>query len=228
MRIKFSSLFQFRKPVKEVSAVPKSGEFENEVAVGHLIYSLGRIPDLDETLKQAGFRRDKLRVLLTDDEISQAGETRLDSLCATPLRYEPSEGSDHDFIMEHFHPWTQTMIAGIFQARWFGYSVMEAVYRILPQQRYGYAFIGEKPFEWFEPKSDGRLMYFPDDGSGGTTGIEVDQTFKFFLTRIRPTYRQPYGESLLARLYWPWFFRTSGWKFWAKFLERFGSPLLVG
>ena len=25
-----------------------------------------------------------------------------------------------------------------------------------------------------------------------------------------------------------WYFKTNGWRFWAKFLERFGSPLLVG
>jgi phage gp29-like protein len=36
------------------------------------------------------------------------------------------------------------------------------------------------------------------------------------------------GEALLAKAYWPWYFRTHGWRFWAKFLEQAAVPLLVG
>jgi phage gp29-like protein len=36
------------------------------------------------------------------------------------------------------------------------------------------------------------------------------------------------GESLLSRLYWPWFFRAHGWKFWMKFMERCAIPFVVG
>jgi hypothetical protein len=43
-----------------------------------------------------------------------------------------------------------------------------------------------------------------------------------------PTYRQPYGRALYSQLYWPWFFRKMGWQFWMKFLERWGTPFLVG
>ena len=38
----------------------------------------------------------------------------------------------------------------------------------------------------------------------------------------------PYGKSLLATLYWLFFFKQNGFKFWAKFLERFGTPILLG
>jgi hypothetical protein len=51
---------------------------------------------------------------------------------------------------------------------------------------------------------------------------------KMFLTAHRQTYRNPYGEALYSRLYWPWFFRAHGWRFWVKWLERFGTPLLLG
>ena len=52
---------------------------------------------------------------------------------------------------------------------------------------------------------------------------EVDQVFKFFLTRRKASYEQPYGKALLATLYWLFFFKQNGFKFWAKFLERFLS-----
>ena len=203
------------------------GLYEEE-ATTQLVRLLTKFPDLDEVLKQAGIRRDKLRVLLYDDEIAQACETRLDALLAVPMRLEPSEDQSGALLRDILKPVLRDAITGAWQARLFGYSVLEAVYFQRSDGKIGLKYLGEKPFEWFEPKPDGRLMYFPDDGSGGSTGVEVDQRYKFFLTRSRPTYRQPYGEALLSRLYWSWFFRTNGWKFWAKFLERFGSPLLVG
>lgn len=197
-----------------------------EEATSQLVRLLTKMPDLDEVLRQAGVGRDKLRTLLYDDEIAQACETRQDALLTTPFRLE---GPKADYITDELlAPVLRDAIGGAFQARLFGYSVLEAVYFQREDGKVGFKFLGEKPFEWFEPKSDGRLMYYADDGSGGSTGIEVDQRYKFFLTRCRPTYRTPYGEALLSRLYWPWYFRNNGWKFWAKFLERFGSPLLVG
>jgi hypothetical protein len=223
-------VFKFKRtPVSEAvgSNGAQVGLYEEE-ATSQLVRLLTKMPDLDEVLKQAGIKRDRLRVLLYDDEIAQATETRLDSLLATPVRLEPSEGKDAELLMEILEPVKRDILSAAFQARLFGYSVAEAVYVQRDDGKVGLRYLGEKPFEWFEPRPDGKLMYFPDDGSGGSTGVEVDQKFKFFLTRCRPTYRNPYGEALLSRLYWPWFFRQNGWKFWAKFLERFGSPLLVG
>jgi hypothetical protein len=55
------------------------------------------------------------------------------------------------------------------------------------------------------------------------TEIDVNAiSLKFFLTRRKPTFKQPYGDPLLSKLYWLWFFRTNTTKFWVKFLERFG------
>ena len=76
-----------------------------------------------------------------------------------------------------------------------------------------------------EPKNDGRLIYRQN-----TTEIDVNTKYplKFFLTRRKPTFKQPYGDPLLSKLYWLWFFRTNTTKFWVKFLERFGTPILLG
>lgn len=223
-------LFRFASKADKES-VDKPGAqvgLYQEEAVSQLVTLLTRVPDLDEVLRQAGIRRDRLRTLLYDDEIAQACETRLDSLLATPIRFEPSEGADAEFLTEILEPVMGGLLSAAFQARLFGYSVAEAVYVKRPDGKVGLQYLGEKPMEWFEPRPDGTLLYFPDDGSGGAQGITVDQRYKFFMTRCRPTYRNPFGEALLSRLYWPWFFRQNGWKFWAKFLERFGSPLLVG
>lgn len=204
-----------------------------EEAMDNIVQMLTRLPDPDEVLKKAGVQRHRLSVLLFDDEISQACETRLDALLTVPAhiyRSEGEAGADKSVeLMTLLAPHMESIQSASWQARLFGYSVMEAVYDNQRQDGLiGLKFVGEKPMEWFEPKSDGRLTFFPSDGSGGGEGIEVDQQFKFFLTRCKATYRNPYGEALLSRLYWAWYFRSNGWKFWGKFLERFGTPLLVG
>lgn len=200
----------------------------SEEATSQLVRMMMRLPDLDEVLKQAGIRRERLRVMLYDDEIMQACETRLDALLATPVRFEPSETAQSMLLETVVRPVIRDLVSAAWKARLYGYSVAEAVYHLREDGVVAFAYVGEKPLNWFEPKPDGSLRYFPDDGSGGSDGIEVDQRYKFFLTRNNATYINPYGEALLSRLYWPWYFRTNGWKFWAKFLERFGTPLLVG
>lgn len=200
----------------------------NEEATDELVRLLTRVPDLDEVLRQAGLRRSHLRVLTFDDEIAQACETRQDALLGVPIRFEPNEGKESGLLYELMAPFLADAVTGAFQARLYGYSVLEAVYERRADGLIGLKFLGEKPFEWFEPKSDGTLRFFPVGGYVDPEGTLVDQEYKFFLTRARATYRNPYGDAMLSRLYWPWFFRQNGWKFWAKFLERFGAPLLVG
>ena len=54
-------------------------------------------------------------------------------------------------------------------------------------------------------------------------GVIVTHILCFCVRRNNPR-----GKALMSRVYWLWYFKTNGWRFWAKYLERFGSPLLVG
>ena len=38
----------------------------------------------------------------------------------------------------------------------------------------------------------------------------------------------PYGRGLGLDIHLAWYLRKHGWKFWAEYLEKFGSPLLLG
>ena len=201
------------------------GNLYTQEAVTQFLVNFGKQPDTDEVLRKAGITRHKLRVLLDDDEIAQVVETRVDALLAAPLRIEPSDTKEAEMLNLELKEWFYEIAAGAMNGLFFGYSVQEAVYEPKPEGYVGLQWIGEKPMEWFEPKNDGRLIYRPD-GTG--VGVEVDQVFKFFLTRRKATYQQPYGKALLATLYWLFFFKQNGFKFWAKFLERFGTPILLG
>ena len=200
------------------------GNLYTQEAVTQFIYNFGHQPDIDEVLRKAGITRHRLKILLDDDEIAQTVETRLDALLSAPFRLEPSDTPEAELLNEMIKEWYFEIVSCGLNALFFGYSVQEAVYELKPEGYVGLKWIGEKPMQWFEPKNDGRLIYRQD---GVMTEKEVDQTFKFFLTRRKATYEQPYGKALLATLYWLFFFKQNGFKFWAKFLEKFGTPILL-
>lgn len=199
-----------------------SGSLDTHLAVKSF-FNAGKAADVDETLMKAGIQRHRLSVLLDDDEIGQAAETRLDALLGVPYRLEPNDTPEAELLNQELNEWFVELATCAHNALFFGYSVQEAIYE-RKDTHIGLEWIGEKPMEWFEPKNDGRLIYRSESGFEG----EVDQTVKFFLTRRKSSYKQPYGKALLASLYWLFFFKQNGFKFWAKFLERFGTPILLG
>jgi len=204
---------------------PKSAGLMTEVAVENLAFTLGRKADIDEVLRQAGLTRQRLSVLMVDDEIAQAMETRLDAVLNAPWRFVEDHGEQTVFLKDLFTRWHAEIVSGAWEACPYGYSVMEANYALTSDSKFTLNEIVVKPLEWFEPKNDGRLIYRQN-----ATEIDVNAKYplKFFLTRRKPTFKQPYGDPLLSKLYWLWFFRTNTTKFWVKFLERFGTPILLG
>lgn len=224
---------------------PQTAELFQGHAVEQFITALMELPDPDTVLDDAGLTRADLRRLESDDEISTALDTRLASVQATPWRLEPGEGDDYEFVYPHLKKHIEHILEVAWAAVPYGYSVTEIAYgKRLPDGRFltgddakeysgpvvaiEWSAIEERPFEWFKPMNDGRLLYYAQDGSKFGTNVFTEWPGQFFLTRRRPSYRQPYGQALLSRVYWPCFFRSAGWKFWARFLERFGAPLLIG
>ena len=226
------------KKDKRQNEKPVSAGLSSHQAEHALINYLTKMPDGDEVLRKAGVTRARLKVMMYDDEIYQAIEKRQDKLESAPWRIEPADRSESKILEEHLRDWWSEILLGAQNARWYGYSVLEAVYS-KPEEPIlhidgdtitpfiGFKWIGEKPMQWYEPKNDGCLMLLANY-NGGRVDTETDQRFKHFLTRCKSTFENPYGEALLSRLYWVWFFKSAGFKFWAKFVEKFGMPMLVG
>lgn len=202
-----------------------AGNLYTEQAVGLVLSELFGLADPDEVLRRAGLNRSALRKLEGDDEIAGALETRLSSTLAAPWRLDPYDATIAPFIEAELQPLIEAAMSGAWSAAPYGYSVLEAVYVQRDAGRIGLLELTEKPFEWFRPKRDGGLFYL---SPANPSGELVDQSFKFFLTRRRATYRNPFGEAILSRAYWPWFMRNAGWRAWARFLERSAGPLLLG
>jgi phage gp29-like protein len=219
----FLSKFNGKNTVSSTSTAPKA--LYNEQAIDYLVNPLFQMQDTDETLKKLGVHRKELRALEGDDEITACIETRREALIATPWRLELGKARVNNFIWQELDRVIVSVLRGAFNAVLYGYSVQEIIWQQLPDGKIGLKEVSEKPFEWFEPKSDGRLIY---RSQLNPQGEAIDKKFKFLLSIRNETYRQPYGEALLSRLYWAWLFRVNGWKYWAKNLERAGTPFLVG
>lgn len=209
----------------------RAGGLVSDFAIDRFATALSRVPDPDDVLRRAGMQRHDLRRLEFDDEISGALETRREAAITTAwiLKDEDAddgEASEHiEFVTKELSAVFDTMMRGLWQAVPYGYSVTEAIYAQRDDGRIGINRMAVKPMQWFEPLRDGRLIYVrPGDG----VRTELDQRQKFLMLTRGATYANPYGEALLSRLYWCWFFRHTGWKSWMQFVERFGDPFVVG
>lgn len=202
-------------------AVGKS--MTTEIMTARFFQQIGYVADPDEILRRAGIRRENLRQLEGDDEISGACDTRLEAVIGTPWRLEPSEGAAAGFVREQIEPHIEHLVRGIWTAVPYGYSVVQIVFSNLGD-RIGLKYVVEEEFENFIPTHTGDLLMW--DGKS-LDEHKIDPR-RFLLTVRHPSRRNPYGQALFSRLYWPWFFRVHGWRFWSKWLERFGSPFLIG
>ena len=136
------------KPKKDKvrSKALSAGSLTTHEAVSQFATTLSRLPDLDETLRKAGIARHRLEVLLDDDEIAQATETRLDALLATPYRIEPNDTKEAQLLRLELEEWFVEIATSAQNALLYGYSVQEAIY-MQKDNRIGIEWIGEKPME---------------------------------------------------------------------------------
>lgn len=55
-------------------------------------------------------------------------------------------------------------------------------------------------------------------------GAPLEEPYQFVISRHMPTYDNPYGVATLSSCFWPWTFKTSGWRYFVKYCERHGLP----
>lgn len=218
-----------KKPRYRVKA---GGTLSTEQAVdlrGKLFYQQLIRQDTDEILKKAGISRYALKTLLTDPDIDQAVDRRTETLTNSSYTLMPSEGKVAEFVYEQLDLYRETILQSAMDSRLYGYDVAEMTWGTDDKGRNVVTKMTSKPIDWFEPKANGDLLWYPNDGSSPVNvSAQNDYQYRYLFQQHKPTYLEPKGKALLSRVYWLWYFKTNGWRFWSKFLERFGSPLLIG
>lgn len=79
------------------------------------------------------------------------------------------------------------------------------------------------PNEYVELTSLGPKIKIPGKADIDTWTIP----YKYVLTVYKPLFNSPEGSPVLAGCYWPWVFKRQGYRFWAKLLDKFGTPSLA-
>jgi phage gp29-like protein len=54
------------------------------------------------------------------------------------------------------------------------------------------------------------------------------EPYQFVISRHMPSSINPYGVPVLSSCFWPWTFKSGGWRYFVKYCERHGLPWPVG
>lgn len=188
-------------------------------------YSLSSIlPDPDSLLAAKGRGISLYKELLSDSHIKACVISRKSGTLARSWKID-GQGDYVDFIQNVFNSLNvEKIISDILDAPLFGFSPIEVMWEhngenIVPKR------VEAKPQEWFlfDVHNNLRLRTKKNSISG-----EIVPEKKFLCARYNPSYTNPYGEKLLASVFWPATFKKGGMKFWVSFVEKYGMPWALG
>lgn len=219
--------------------------FTKELATSQNVdlYSFGSLfPDPDSTLASQGRGISLYRELLNDPHVKACTMSRKSGVVCKSWELEGS-GANLAIIKDVFAYLDLPKLVGeILNAPLFGYQPIEVVWQVLPKgtlssnasasQTRGAAEgfivpskVEAKPQEWFcfDKENNLRLKSQKSPYEG-----EIVPEKKFLCPKYNPTYLNPYGEKLLASVFWPVTFKKGGIKFWVSFTEKYGMPWAMG
>jgi phage gp29-like protein len=118
------------------------------------------------------------------------------------------------------------IISDILEAPFWGMAPIEIIWQrpsesglITPFEVMG------KPPEWFLFDADNVLKMYTRESQ--VDGIDIPPK-KFLLARHNASYKNPYGDMILSKCFWPVTFKKAGYKFWISHVEKYGTPTIVG
>lgn len=184
------------------------------------------LPNPDPVLKKMGKDISVYREILSDAHVK--GCVRRRKAAVKGLEYRITETGNtkaDEFIASVIKGLDLPMLIGeILDAALFGYQTLEVTWSITSGQYMPVAVTG-KPQEWFVFDDDNVLRFRskekPFEG-------ELIPDNKILLATQDATYTNPYGAADLALCFWPATFKKGGFKFWLKFVEKYGSPWVIG
>lgn len=183
------------------------------------------LPNPDPVLKKMGKDISAYREILSDSHVGGCVRRRKAAIKGLEWRITPTGNEKTDEILTALFdrlPLSH-IISQILDATLFGYQALEVMWEsenglLLPT-----AIVG-KPQEWFVFDEENQLMLRTKDNSNGALVPEK----KFLLATQQADFLNPYGRADLAMCFWAATFKKGGFKFWLEFMEKYGSPWLVG
>ncbi|MBA3577292.1 MAG: DUF935 family protein [Sphingomonas sp.] len=209
----------------------------DRIAIGFMGAAMGRRMQNDDLiLTNHGSGDIKLwKDILDDDRCYSCFQQRRLAVVSRPWEVEPGADDPQSKRAAEFISYTikqigwdrvcERMLFGV----WYGYGVAEAVYRIEPEGEWagliGLDRIDVPDRAWFGFGAEGDLRII--DPMGLRDEPVPERKFWFYAAGGDHDFL-PYGVGLAHWLFWPVFFKRQGLPFWLRFLEKFGTPTVMG
>lgn len=207
----------------------------------------------DDLVQQKGKHIKVYQEMLRDPYVKAGLLIKKLSVLRLPVEVLPASDDAQDqeiakFIEEQLEtmdtPW-HTLLMGVMDSLDCGYSIGEINYRIVERGDY------KGSIGWDSIKSKDPYVYsFRIKKNGNVDKVvqrlavaavmrnlnkgDLDQRYgeypphKFLISSFQPKYNNPYGMSDLRAAYRAFFIKDWAWKFRAIFMEKWGSPTVVG
>lgn len=158
------------------------------------------------------FRSQFFRVNAGDDKDARAQAAR--DLCEQWLKHSRPNVVAQDWLEVM---WQQ--ICAVF----YGYRVHEVVWDYVGSHLLPIA-VKDRANSRFSFDLDGKLLLKTHENP---SGVPVEP-YQFIVSRHMATCENPYGDALLSSCFWPWTFKTGGFKFFMQYCEKYAIPTPVG
>ncbi|MEN6511320.1 MAG: DUF935 family protein [Chloroherpetonaceae bacterium] len=188
---------------------------------------IGILPNPDKVIQQNGGVSKIFPELKNDPHIWSCMQSRKAGVLSQDWDiFDRDANSDiSQFIRKIFQKLDVfNLMNNILESVFTGMQVLEIIWEYDDNGNYIPKDIIPKPLEWFYYDEQNNLKFRKRDSLKGDFLPES----KFLIPRNLPTYSNPYGESLLAKCYWPATIKNVGFRFWMNFLEKYGLPIIIG
>lgn len=168
--------------------------------------------------------------LLDDPHIYSVLQTRKLAVVNRDWDIEPASGADRDkeialfvkkvLVNSNFRRTQEGLLSAVSH----GFAVCEVIWNISNNMIIIDKFIGRAQHRFtFDTDSRLRLLTKEQPLEG-----ELLPDRKFIIHTFADSSENPFGNGLGSKLYWPWWFKKHGIKFWMIFAEKFGMPTVIG
>ena len=176
------------------------------------------------------------RRMQNDPQVKACLSTKKFAVLSRGWEVHPADDTPECAAVAEFIRWTLADMKGsvldalyaVMDALALGVSITEINYKLLDCGPYagmiGLASLKAKNPEVFFFDVDSFLNTYALRIAGG----ELLPPEKFLIYSYQPAYGNPLGSSDLRAAYRAWFFKEQVLAWWAKFLEKFGMPTVVG
>lgn len=219
--------------IKDTSKRPELSEIATsnngrDITKGY-IEGLRHLSPSDKVLNQVG-GYEVYEELLKDDQVSATFSQRRNAVISRPWSVTPGGQKRQDKQAAELIEQTlkqldwDTVTDHMLYARLFGFAVAEVIWKIENSQ-VKICQIKVRDRRRFAFSIHNELLMLTTSKPDG----ESLPQRKFWTASVGASHAdEPYGLGLGHALYWPVWFKRNGARFWATYLEKFGSPTAIG